>query len=205
MDRVVVAFAKVPGPGNPKSRIADVAGKDRAEAIYAELLRSTSKAIEGFDCIVSYTGSATPGVLKRFFPRARKFIPQKEESLGERVRHALIAAREEGYTLLVAIGMDCPEMMLSDIMEAFKRLENGTDVVLGPAEDGGYYLIAVKEPDCGIFSVEGWGTDSLLEKTLEKIEDLGLSHSLLDRKEDIDTLEDYEAWKSRVREAAGEL
>ena len=205
MDRVVVAFAKVPGPGNPKSRIADVAGKERAEAIYAELLRTTSKAIEGLDCFVSYTGSATPGVLKRFFPRARNFIRQQEESLGERVRHALNTAREEGYTLLVAIGVDCPELTLSDIEEAFKRLENGTDVVIGPAEDGGYYLIAVKEPDCGIFSVEGWGTDSLLEESLAKIKELGLSHSLLDRKEDIDTLDDYEAWKSRLREAAGEL
>lgn len=199
MKRAVVVFAKVPLLGKPKSRIAEVAGRDKANVIYDELLRATQDVARHFECIVSFFGSDKPGSLKRFFPEAESFIPQEGENLGDRVRNALARVRDMGYSLQCAVGTDCPYMTRSDIDEAFRLLEEGKDVVMGPAEDGGYYFIAVKEPDCGVFEVTSWSTDHLLRETVDFLESSHLTYTLLEMKGDIDTLEDYKRWKSGGR------
>jgi rSAM/selenodomain-associated transferase 1 len=193
-DRAVVVFAKVPGMGDPKSRIAAEAGRDRADSIYAQLLAITAERVDSFLHYISFSGADEPGRLEQVFPRAKGFIPQQGDSLGDRVQHALLAVKSMGHGLVCAVGTDCPDLEERDIETAFTRLEAGEEVVIGPAEDGGYYLIALGDPHCGVFDATGWSTPGLLEETLALLEERGISCSLLDRKTDIDTLAQYEAW-----------
>lgn len=193
----VVVFAKVPGKGRPKSRIAEKAGREKADAIYSELLMITADRVATFNHFVSYSGDDDPGVLKQIFTQAAGFIRQQGDTLGARLIDALCAVRQKGYALLCAVGTDCPELEKTDITSAFTGLAQGKDVVIGPAHDGGYYLIAVKNPAIGVFNVTGWGTADLLTRTVEEIYRLGLDLLLLKEKSDIDTLDDYSAWKMR--------
>jgi rSAM/selenodomain-associated transferase 1 len=199
LKRAVVVFAKVPKEGDPKSRIAAEAGRERAEEIYSELLAITAERVDSFIHFVSFSGCDEPGELRQRFPRARGFVPQQGENLGERVKNALLEVKHRGYTLLCAVGTDCPNLARHDIENAFERLDGEADVVIGPAEDGGYYLIALEDPDCGVFDVQGWSTPRLLEETLAKIEEGDITCSLLEKKQDIDTLDQYEAWKCREK------
>lgn len=201
MKGAVIVFAKVPLRGNPKSRIAEAAGRAKADAIYDELLKATAKVIRGFPHFVSFFGHDSPGDLKRYFPGAEAFIPQEGETLGLRVRNSLAWVHERGYSKLCAVGTDCPYLARSDIERAFQFLEQGKDVAVGPAEDGGYYFIAVKDPDCGVFHVTGWSTADLLRETLDLMDSRRLSYVLLEEKRDIDTLEDYGRWISEIGEA----
>lgn len=191
----MVLFAKVPVHGAPKSRIAQEAGRARADAIYEELLAITAERIRGFELFVSYSGFESPGSLEALFPKALGFLPQHGHTLGLRVQNALHNVKDRGFDAVCAIGTDCPHLAAADIEDAFARLDKGCDVVIGPAEDGGYYLIALKSPDCGVFHVEGWSTPRLLVETKQKMKALGLSYRLLETKYDIDTLAAYERWK----------
>ena len=202
MNHAIVIFAKVPGTGRPKMRIASEAGRPRANAIYEELLRATARIVGGRVHFVSYTGGSDPGGLRSFFSRARGFIPQDELPMGQRMETALLEVRKKGYDALCALGTDCPYVEGRDLDKAFMLLERGRDLVIGPAEDGGYYLIALKEPACGVFSVEGFGGSTLLGETLAWVAEKERLCDLLDSRRDIDTLEDYKVWKDSLGEEA---
>ena len=192
----VVIFAKAPSSGTAKSRIAAQAGRERADAIYRELLQITDQRVGNHTHYVAYHGIGGESDLEQVFSRALGFLPQHGETLGLRVKNALNEVKALGHGALCAIGTDYPEITSEDFDTAFSHLDQGMDVVIGPAEDGGYYLIAVRDPDCGVFSVSGWGTDTLLRETLSLVHSAGLSLSLLKKRSDIDTMEDYKNWKA---------
>jgi rSAM/selenodomain-associated transferase 1 len=196
MSNAVIVFAKVPVLGRPKSRLAREVGRDRAEEIYRTLLAITAGRVDGLDHFVSFAGADQPGALAEIFPKARAFLPQQDESLGLRVQHALQTVRDKGYANLCAIGTDCPHLEAGDMESCFSLLSGGKDVVIGPALDGGYYLVGVKNPDSGIFAVEGWSTSSLTQETVAQAKGLNLACAMLRTKRDIDTLDDYRIWQS---------
>jgi len=118
-------------------------------------------------------------------------IRQQGEGLGERLYRALSEGARDGAAVM-ALGSDHPTLPLALVHEAFERLERGAEVVLGPAEDGGYYLLALRADavDPGLFRDIPWSTDRVLPTTLERCRDLGLAVELLPPASDVDTPED---------------
>ena len=116
-------------------------------------------------------------------------VRQQGDDLGERLYRALSEGAEDGSTVM-ALGSDHPTLPLALIHEAFERLEKGAEVVLGPAEDGGYYLIALRPHavDRGLFQGIAWSTDRVLSETLERCKSLAVE--LLPPASDVDTPED---------------
>ncbi|MBD3239405.1 MAG: DUF2064 domain-containing protein [Chitinivibrionales bacterium] len=191
----LVLFAKVPGLGIAKSRIAAQSDAHTAATAYAELLDVVSGVLRGQEYHVSYTGSDAPGPLRRAFPDAASFFPQPVAPLGERLRAAMHWSTTNGYLGMIAIGCDCPTLTRNDIDTARHALTDGADVVLGPAEDGGYYLAGCTARGAVIFSARQWSSPGLFAETLEIVRREKLVHRLLDRRADIDTLADYTRWK----------
>lgn len=126
-------------------------------------------------------------------------LRQQGDDLGERLYRALSGAAGEASSVM-ALGSDHPTLPLALIHEAFERLENGAEVVLGPAEDGGYYLIALRSHavDPGLFRGIAWSTDRVLPATLERCRDLGLAVELLPRASDVDTPDDLRRLAARL-------
>ena len=95
------------------------------------------------------------------------------------------------YERVLLIGCDCPSLTISDFDEAVNALKQNNDIVLGPAEDGGYVLIGIKRPLPELFIHMDWGTSDVLTKTRQRIEELKLDCYELQEQWDVDTPEDY--------------
>jgi rSAM/selenodomain-associated transferase 1 len=126
-------------------------------------------------------------------------VEQRGEDLGERLFTALAAAAREA-SAVAALGSDHPALPLARVEEAFARVEAGAPVVLGPAEDGGYYLIALRAEAVQrrLFADIAWSTSQVLSQTLERCRELGMVPELLTLDADVDTPED-------LRRLAGHL
>lgn len=118
-------------------------------------------------------------------------VRQEGEDLGERLFRTLAAAGAEAASV-AALGSDHPTLPLEIVHDAFERLEAGADVVLGPAEDGGYYLIALRAGAVAprLFEAIAWSTNRVFLDTVERCHELGLRLELLPRASDVDTPED---------------
>lgn len=128
-------------------------------------------------------------------------LRQEGEDLGERLYRTLAAAGSEA-AFVAALGSDHPTLPLAVVQDAFARLEDGADVVLGPAEDGGYYLIALRAAAVAPRLFEGiaWSTDRVFPVTVERCRELGLRLELLPRASDVDTPDDLRRLASRMTE-----
>jgi uncharacterized protein len=131
-------------------------------------------------------------------------VRQQGDGLGERLYRALAEAATEAAAV-AAIGSDHPTLPLELVHLAFKKVESGTDVVLGPAEDGGYYLIALRAGAVSrrLFEDIAWSTDQVLASTVERCRDLGLKVVLLPAASDVDTPEDLRRLAATM--ASGDL
>jgi rSAM/selenodomain-associated transferase 2/rSAM/selenodomain-associated transferase 1 len=129
-------------------------------------------------------------------------IGQRGASLGERMSHAFEDAFGLGYESVVMIGSDLPDLPARLVPEAFRALERHRDaVVLGPATDGGYYLVGVNRPQPALFDEIEWSTGRVLEQTLEVARRAGLRVTLLERWSDVDSEEDLRQLATRASAA----
>jgi hypothetical protein len=119
--------------------------------------------------------------------------PQISGDLGARMAGAIADAISAGADRVVVIGTDCPQVTAAVVQEAFDRLE-AADVVLGPAADGGYYLIGMAQPHSLLFENVPWSSPDTLRTTLQSARAAGLSVALLEKRRDIDTADDWRAW-----------
>jgi rSAM/selenodomain-associated transferase 1 len=193
---VVVVCAKAPIRGTVKTRIAVEAGDDRALIIYERLMRLTGRMLDTLHFHVAFTGSNDPRTLMPFFPRAVSFFRQRGHSLGRRLKNAVLHCATLGYGRVCLIGCDCPTLAADQISKAFELLRLDSDVAIGPAVDGGYYLIAGSVALLGLFDVDGWGGPNLLTQTCDAAARLRLRCHLLEKKSDIDTYDDFLKWKT---------
>lgn len=130
-------------------------------------------------------------------------LRQEGASLGDRMYHALSAAGEGGAAV-AALGSDHPTVSTGTIREAFERVEAGAQVVLGPSDDGGYYLIALAPGALRreLFEGVAWSTDAVLDQTLERAAALGLPVALLPTGHDVDTAGDLERLAAELADPA---
>ena len=186
-------FAKAPVPGAVKTRLAPLLGPAGAAALHAGLVRrALSTAIEAHAGPVELW--CTPAETHPFFERcARDFgvalRRQVGQDLGERMQAAFAAAHSAGNAL-VLIGSDCPALLPSDLCVAMQALSS-QDVVIQPAEDGGFVLIGLAAPVPQLFEGIAWGESVVMSQTRARLARIGVRWRELAILWDVDRPEDY--------------
>jgi uncharacterized protein len=186
---LLIIFYKNPKAGKVKTRLAATVGDAKALDIFEKLALHT-KSITGnlgIDKIVFYSDAID---LMDIWPNATYLkAMQQGNDLGERMKNAFTAGFETGYTSICIIGTDCYELTEQMIRQAFESLQSA-DAVIGPARDGGYYLLGMNEPHSSIFENKRWSTDSVLQDTLSDFKSLGLNYVRMQELRDVDTEDD---------------
>lgn len=195
----LLVFARLPQPGANKTRLIPALGAELASQVYrrlvdrtltqARLLKSeTFKDGSGCEVTVCYTGGSASDACSAFGDDF-KYQEQIGESLGDRLHGATKTAFDAGAQRVVVIGTDCPKLASTDLESAFRQLKK-CDVVIGPAEDGGYYLIGLKSDCAQLFANIDWSTSQVLQQTLRAALELELSVAKLKILSDVDYPED---------------
>lgn len=189
-------FAKAPVPGKVKTRLSPPLSGEAAAALHRELVARTlhtATICPGIDRVELW---CAPDASHPFFQQCASNFAitlQQQEGwdLGMRMHHALAVSLDAGCTLALLIGTDCPVLTPAYLCSAVDALNRGADVVLAPAEDGGYALIGLRRPQPQIFKDIPWGSEAVLQATRERIRGAGLAgHELpvvwdLDRPQDL--------------------
>lgn len=190
--RALVVVAKEPVEGFVKTRLSRCLSPADAATFYECLLTDIVAKFKGHHASEFWLAFAPGG--KGYFSQnypAVRLLAQRGEGLGDRLYHIFVDLFSSGYREVIIADTDSPGVPLSWIDEAFERLGgDGCDLVLGPSDDGGYYLIGVKCLVEGIFRDIAWSTDSVLAATLTRADELGLKAGLLPSTYDIDVAED---------------
>ena len=128
--------------------------------------------------------------MQEWLGAARSYRPQASGGLGERLAVAVEQAFATGATSVICIGADCPALGAAHLRQAAQALASGADIVFGPADDGGYYLVGLNRPEPAIFKNIPWSAENTLEASLQAADRLGLTAQLLQPLHDVDTIED---------------
>ena len=189
-------FTRYPEPGQTKTRLIDALGEKGAANLQKELTEQTIKNIDQLtktstiEPVICFEGGDLVS-MQNWLGRERTYNPQGQGSLGEKLQKAFGDAFAAGAQRVVTIGCDCPDLNKEHIGRAFDALYM-KDVVLGPATDGGYYLIGMKCPCDALFKDIPWGTDKVFEATALLAQQLGLSIEILEELRDVDRPADLE-------------
>lgn len=169
--KALIVFMRYPETGKVKSRLAASIGATEAAQIYEKLARHTLGVASEFLAanpkvrgIVSFSPRGRHAQMASKFAGPWEFMPQEGSHLGERMGNADMALRSSGFEHVVLVGSDVPDLDPRDLSEAFETLDQG-QAVLGPASDGGFYLIGLGEPCRTVFAPRIWGTGEVLRRT----------------------------------------
>ena len=200
-DGRILVFARAPVAGEVKTRLAAHIGKQAAASVYRQLLCATLDMASASGLapvelhVASQPGHPLFQSLADRWPLEIRL--QQGVDLGQRMHYALQSAlRQAAFAVL--IGTDCPEMNAAYLQRACQLLDDGSAVVLGPADDGGYVLIGVRSCDERLFRAIPWGSNRVLQLTRERLRALQLRHTELDSLWDLDRPEDLRRWRSMV-------
>jgi len=188
---LLIVFVKNNIIGKVKTRLAKTVGDNKAFEVYKQLIDITEECSLKVDSDKHIYFSEK--VITSKWVDELKFV-QQGNSLGDRMSNAFEKGFKQGYEKVILIGSDLPEISPSIIQEGFDKLEK-SEVVFGPAEDGGYYLIGMKKPRKFIFENKPWSETELLKLTLEELGKQDVSYSFLQTLNDIDTFEDLKSSK----------
>jgi rSAM/selenodomain-associated transferase 1 len=185
-------FARVPEAGRVKTRLVPPLSPDEACRLYEAMLRdlfSRLSRLKKTQVTVFYAGD-DPEPLRELLPAGTTRVSleaQRGDALGDRLHHAFEHLLESERDVAAIIGSDSPDLPIPYLKRAFLKLKH-KDVVLGPASDGGYYLIGLRRPVPGLLDGISWGTEAAFEDTLRQVSDHGLSCSLLPLWYDVDDI-----------------
>ena len=194
----LVIFAKAPIPGQVKTRLCPPLTPDEAATLHGsfvlDTLERTKIAVGKLKLRMDRYLACAPSSAHVFFKimeerHGVKLIDQVGDDLGARMHQAVEMMFSLGYRRTLIIGTDAPTLPLEYLRQALTSLENH-DLALGPAFDGGYYLIGMSKPIPELFSDIPWSTDQVLRLTQEKAAGLGLTTALIQPWRDVDTLAD---------------
>ena len=191
----IAVFAREPLLGHVKSRLAKEIGEASALVVYRAMLARVTGLLGSAD-IADWDLWVTSNIFhKDFITNCNKtnIYIQEGADLGAKMSRTIeLTLQREDANAAVVIGTDCPALTADYLQKALDALSSGVDVVLGPAEDGGYVLIGMGQPHPTLFSTIDWGTDRVMAQTLEAIGACGLSYQLLDTLWDVDRPEDLQ-------------
>lgn len=175
MKNALIVFAKVPEPGRVKTRLVPFLSPDEAAALYDAFLRDALDQYDdlGVDVRV-YVAGEEGERMQDIHPNT---YPQRGEGLGERMLMAFAETFATGYTRAVIVGTDHPTLPASFLVKAFKELETPRRVVIGPAEDGGYYLLGMNDLRPRLFRGMSYSHERVFDEAVERVieEEAGLS------------------------------
>lgn len=199
-------FLAYPEPGTVKSHLAEALGAERAARFYwecalvvmAKALRLKDAAVFVFFTPEERAGEIESLVMARFGGFEGRFIAQRGRTLGERINHALERLKTMGYARQLVLGTDSPTLPQEYLQRAVDELATA-DAVIGPAWDGGYYLVGLKQPDVRVFANVAWGSGSELGTTFDNLTALGRRATILPRWQDVDTVDDLPFLEGQVR------
>ena len=191
----VVVFAREPVAGTAKTRLVPALGPEGAADLYKAFLQDRAAqvlAVEGILPVIAHTPDAAAPALATLLPPGLRYLPQGEGDLTARLTGAAATLFDEGVSAVVFMDSDSPGLPPDRVPAAVHHLASGAaDCVLGPAEDGGYYLIGLAAraavPAPALFEGIPWSTPEVLALTLERAAAAGLSTHLLDPWWDVDT------------------
>jgi len=190
----LILFTRYPQPGTTKTRLAAALGETGAAAMQKKLTEHTLLQIMHLQqlrpvavCICFEGGSWKR--MEKWLGPGYNYREQSGGDLGQRMAAAFATAFREEYKRIVIVGTDCPGLNGGHIAQAFEALQH-KDLVLGPAEDGGYYLIGLNHEEISLFADVAWGTDAVLAQTVNIAAQKGLTLDLLETLRDVDRPED---------------
>ncbi len=201
LSTALVVFAKAPIPGQVKTRLCPPLTPDEAATLHGSFVIDTLERTKAaaakvklqLDRHLACAPSATHVFFKIMEERhGVKLLDQVGDGLGSRMDQVFKTLFAQGYRQVILLGTDVPTLPLDHFKQALTSLENH-DLVLGPALDGGYYLIGLKRMAPELFADLPWSTDQVLRLTQEKATGIGLKASLIQPWRDVDTLADLEA------------
>jgi rSAM/selenodomain-associated transferase 1 len=199
MRQALAVAAKAPQPGTVKTRLHSLLSKEDATELYCCFLKDTlalMATVPETDAIISYTPEGSehyfdPIVSNDIVPNGARLLAQRGESFGDKLFHALADLLGEGYSSAAIMDADSPTLPREYLVKAFEELARAGDrVVLGPATDGGYYLIGIKRPHRQLFDRITWSTELVLGETVERAREIGLEVVLLPEWYDVDSVDE---------------
>jgi hypothetical protein len=199
-------MARVPGLGPVKSRLLPALTPAQATLLYRCFLLDRLDAVlalPGVAPVVAFTPAHGRARMAALAPPGVRLVPQPEGDLGARLHAVLGGLLAQGHAGALALDSDSPTLPMAYVAEAARVLREGrARVILGPAEDGGYYLVGLAAPAPALFRDIPWSTPRVLPVTLERARELGLGVHLLPPGFDVDTAEDLRRLRERLGEGA---
>ncbi|MFH1754028.1 MAG: TIGR04282 family arsenosugar biosynthesis glycosyltransferase [Candidatus Omnitrophota bacterium] len=192
MKRTLIIFAKEPTKDTVKTRLANCLSQAQRVDLCKAFLRDAIDLVKSVECeerILAYAFEKRPTFIKKSVSKEFRLYKQKDGDLGDRMVDVFNFAKEEGADKIVIIGSDTPTLANEFVAAAFNRLDD-SDIVLGPTEDGGYYLIGLNTPSPGLFKGVEWSTGSVLGQTIDNANALKKKVAILDMWYDVDDEED---------------
>ena len=199
--KAIIIFLKYPKPGAVKTRLAHAIGIQSAARIADQLIKKTFLTIRSvceqthFNCFIAIENSiATRREYEQYINKHLNLdviaLEQQGHTLGDRIYNAVDEVLDT-HKHCIVIGTDCPDISPGHLIAAHHTLQDH-DLVVGPAHDGGYYLIGMKRKIPHLFSKINWSTSTVLKETQERAHAEGLKYSFLETLSDIDTINDLQ-------------
>ncbi|KAI0566605.1 glycosyl transferase [Gracilaria domingensis] len=199
----ILLFTKYPTPGFAKTRLIPAKGPEGAAQISNELTQRTLTTLRSYQAydphahvIIHYAVSGREITVSKVYEwlkpvKRQEVVSQGSGDLGDRLMTAFEHSFAKNASKVVVVGSDTPDLSTDILSNAFKILDDA-DVVIGPAEDGGYYLLGMKAMNQGLFTSIPWSTSTVLKETVAAAESTGLVVKRLPTLRDIDTPNDLE-------------
>jgi uncharacterized protein len=195
----LILFTRYPEPNRTKTRLIPILGAEGAANLHSEMTEHTLSQVLPLNVPVEVRFSGgTEELMRAWLGSSLVYQAQGEGDLGERMMRAFCDSFQQGAREIktIIIGSDCPGIDAQILATAFAHLDE-VDLVLGPALDGGYYLIGLKYLIPDLFKNISWGTSEVLRQTIDVAQSLGVSFTYLAPLADVDRPEDLEVWNKR--------
>jgi rSAM/selenodomain-associated transferase 1 len=203
MRRALAVAAKAPQPGRVKTRLLPFLAAEDATELYRCFLKDTIALMEtvpATDVVISYTPEGAERFFDGIISGRHRLLPQRGGDLGERLCFALEDLLAEGYDSAAIMDSDSPTLPHAYLEQTFDLLAApGDRVVLGPATDGGYYLIGLNRPHRRLFQDISWSSGRVLDESIERAREIGLEVALLPEWYDVDQAADFDRLMLELR------
>jgi rSAM/selenodomain-associated transferase 1 len=203
---VLIIFSRYPEAGRSKTRLIPALGASGAALLHEDMTRHTLKTAAGLARdypvrVEVHFAGGDEGLMRQVFGGDFPYRRQAAGDLGQKMQAALKGALSRGASRAVVIGTDCPGLTASRLRQAFEALTT-RELVLGPAPDGGYYLIGCRRVWPELFADIPWGTEQVWARTLAAARGAGLTPQVLEPLPDVDRPEDLPVWEAARRDHA---